>query len=159
MELNELTRERLTDDRTYKEVKDVAEGLTRAGRLPACDLLQYIKLAEYETREKDMNDEIEQAFRQGYSKGYEKAAKTISMLYEVERLEDKHWNECRQIALYDDQLRKAMKLLESIGEIHRAAIRENCGLKQLTGQLLTEADKLLRQIKESEFRGKVQDNE
>ena len=66
-------------------------------------------------------------------------------------LEDKHWNECRQIALYDDELRKAMALLESIGEIHRAAIRENCGLKHLTGQLLTEADKLLRQIKGSEF--------
>lgn len=111
MELNELTRERLTDDWTYKEVKDVAEGLTRAGRLPACDLLRYIKLAEYETREKDMNDEIEQAFRQGYSKGYEKAAKTISMLYEVERLEDKHWNECRQIALYQNELSQALDLL------------------------------------------------
>lgn len=74
-------------------------------------------------------------------------------------LEDKHWEECRQIALYDNELRKAMALLESIGEIHRAAIRENCGLKHLTGQLLTEADKLLRQIKGSEFRGNVQDNE
>lgn len=76
-----------------------------------------------------------------------------------EEVLDKHWEECRQIALYDDQLRKAMALLESIGEIHRAAIRENCGLKHLTGQLMTEADKLLRQIKGSEFRGKVQDNE
>ena len=79
--------------------------------------------------------------------------------YNEETDTDKHWEESRQIALYDDQLRKAMALLESIGEIHRAAIRENCGLKPLTGQLLTEADKLLRQIKESEFRGKVQDNE
>lgn len=79
--------------------------------------------------------------------------------YNEETDTDKHWEECRQIALYDDELRKAMKLLESIGEIHRAAIRENCGLKHLTGQLMTEADKLLRQIKGSEFRGKAQDNE
>lgn len=59
MKLNELTRERLTDDRTYKEVKDVAEGLTQAGRLPACDLLRYIKLAEYEQAEEEKaEDEI-----------------------------------------------------------------------------------------------------
>ena len=48
MELNEILTKRLTDDNTYKECKEAAEGLTRAGRLPAYDLLRYIKLAEYE---------------------------------------------------------------------------------------------------------------
>ena len=48
MELNEILTKRLTDDNTYKECKEAAEGLTRGGRLPAYDLLRYIKLAEYE---------------------------------------------------------------------------------------------------------------
>ena len=29
-----------------------------------------------------------------------------------ETLEDKHWEECRQIALYDDELRRARELLQ-----------------------------------------------
>lgn len=48
MELNELTKPRLTDDRTYQQIKDVAEGHARAGRTPDIDQLRYIKLAEYE---------------------------------------------------------------------------------------------------------------
>ena len=31
----------------------------------------------------------------------------------VAELEDKHWNECRQIAHYEDELRKAKKLLKA----------------------------------------------
>ena len=53
MELNELTRERLTDDRTYQQVKDIAEGHARAGRTPDIDQLRYIKLAEYEQAEEE----------------------------------------------------------------------------------------------------------
>lgn len=30
----------------------------------------------------------------------------------AEELEEKHWEECRQIALYDDELRKAKELLQ-----------------------------------------------
>lgn len=52
MTVEELTRERLTDDRTYKEVKDAAEGHAKAGRTPGIDLLRYIKLAEYERGER-----------------------------------------------------------------------------------------------------------
>lgn len=51
MELNELTKPRLTDDRTYQQVKDVAEGHARAGRTVDIDQLRYIKLAEYERAE------------------------------------------------------------------------------------------------------------
>lgn len=40
-----------------------------------------------------VNDEVEAAYRQGYAAG-------------VKSIEEKHWNECRQIAQYDDQLRK-----------------------------------------------------
>ena len=58
MELNELTRERLTDDRTYRQVKDIAEGHARAGRTVDIDQLRYIKLAEYERAEEEKADEI-----------------------------------------------------------------------------------------------------
>lgn len=127
MKLNELTRERLTDDRTYQQVKDVAEGHARAGRTVDIDQLRYIKLAEYErTEEKDMNDEIEQAYREGYNlgvkkgydKGYATAAKTVKIPYDVKGLEDKHWDECRQIAHYDNDLKCALKLLsEALGKV------------------------------------------
>lgn len=114
MELNELTRERLTDDRTYKQVKDNAEGHARAGRTVDIDQLRYIKLAEYEMEEKDMNDEIEQAYRQGYCVGYDRGR----MTHYAENLEDKHWDECRQIAHYDDELKCALKLLtEALGKV------------------------------------------
>ena len=34
----------------------------------------------------------------------------------VAELEEKHWNECRQIARYDDELRKAKELLKAAVE-------------------------------------------
>lgn len=34
----------------------------------------------------------------------------------IAELEDKHWNECRQIAHYDDELRKAKELLKAAVE-------------------------------------------
>lgn len=126
MELNELTRERLTDDRTYWQVKEIAEGHAKAGRTVDIDQLRYIKLAEYEMEGKYMNDEIEQAYREGYNfgvkkgydKGYAAAAKTVKILYNAEGLEDKHWNECRQIAHYDNELKSALKLLsEALGKV------------------------------------------
>lgn len=52
MKIEELTREHLTNDRTYKEIKDAAEGHAKAGRTPDIDLLRYIKLAEYERGER-----------------------------------------------------------------------------------------------------------
>ena len=85
MELNELTRERLTDDRTYQQVKEIVEGHARAGRTPDIDQLRYIKLAEYERmEEKDMNDEIEQAYREGYNHGIKRGYTEILT---------KYWNE------------------------------------------------------------------
>lgn len=58
MNLNELTKPRLTDDRTYWQVKDVAEGHVRAGRAVDIDQLRYIKLAEYERAEEEKAEEI-----------------------------------------------------------------------------------------------------
>lgn len=102
MKLNELTRERLTDDRTYQHIKDVAEGHARAGRTVDIDQLRYIKLAEYEKTE-------------------EKAMSIFDVMYLCEKnaeLEDKHWDECRQIAHYDDELKCALKLLsEALGKV------------------------------------------
>lgn len=115
MKLNELTKPRLTDDRAYRQVKDIAEGHARAGRAVDIDQLRYIKLAEYERmEEKNMNDEIEQAFREGYCVGYNRGR----VDHYAERLEDKHWDECRQIAHYDDELKCALKLLtEALGKV------------------------------------------
>lgn len=95
MNLNELTKPRLTDDRAYQQVKDVAEGHARAGRTVDIDQLRYIKLAEYERME-------------------EKAMSVFDVMYLCEKngkIEDKHWDECRQIALYDNELRLALDLL------------------------------------------------
>lgn len=47
-------------------------------------------------------DEVEQAFRQGYAAG-------------VKSLEEKHWDECRQIAHYEDENRKLKQQLEKRG--------------------------------------------
>lgn len=59
MDLNELMKPRLTDDRAYQQVKDVAEGHARAGRAVDIDQLRYIKLAEYEQSEEEKaEDEI-----------------------------------------------------------------------------------------------------
>lgn len=100
MKLNELTKPRLTDDRTYQQVKDVAEGHARAGRTPDIDLLRYIKLAEYERTEEKAMDIYE------------------AINNKKAELEDKHWDECRQIAHYDNDLKCALKLLsEGLGKV------------------------------------------
>lgn len=43
----------------------------------------------------------------------------------VAELEAKHWNECRQIAHYDDELRKANELLREAMPILKAAFFAN----------------------------------
>ena len=69
----------------------------------------------------------------------------------AEELTDKHWEECRQIALYDDQLKKTMKLLDKVSEIHYAAIR---GSSQeaalLSGSLMRQIRGLELEIRASE---------
>ena len=80
-----------------------------------------------------VNDEVEAAYRQGYAEGVKseaarqlydcidtlvheiskaltdciKRAKIeVGFAKETEKLQEQHWNECRQIAQYDDELRK-----------------------------------------------------
>ena len=43
-------------------------------------------------------------------------AENTELKARVAELEDKHWNECRQIAHYDDELRKAKELLKAAVE-------------------------------------------
>lgn len=72
---------------------------------------------------------------------------------EITELEDKHWEECRQIALYDDQLRKAMALLGRVKTVHAAAIRNgDAAVSTLTGRLLHDIEKLEKEISDSERR-------
>ena len=65
----------------------------------------------------------------------------------IEELTDKHWEECRQISIYDDQLKKAMKLLGRVKAVHAAAIRNgDAAVSSLTSRLLHEIEKLEREI-------------
>lgn len=67
--------------------------------------------------------------------------------YNEETDTDKHWEECRQIALYDDELRKAMKLLSRINAVHAAAIRNgDAAVSSLTGRLLHDIEKLEKEV-------------
>ena len=66
---------------------------------------------------------------------------------EGEALSDKHWEECRQIAIYDDQLKKAMKLLDRVKAVHAAAIRNgDAAVSALTSRLLYDIEKLEGEI-------------
>lgn len=48
-------------------------------------------------------------------------AENTELKARVAELEDKHWNECRQIAHYEDELRQANELLrEALPILHRA---------------------------------------
>lgn len=64
-----------------------------------------------------------------------------------EEVFDKHWEECRQIALYDDQLRKAMQLLGKVKTVHVAAIRSgDAAVSSITSRLLHDIDQLESEI-------------
>jgi hypothetical protein len=64
---------------------------------------------------------------------------------------DKHWEECRQIALYDDELKKAMYLLKEVSNIHAAALRENSyETRILSGKLMQQVRALETEIRLSE---------
>lgn len=106
----------------------------------------------------EIRDFEAKAFEEGFNAGvheeqqkYIEAMKTMSD--HIKELKDKHWEECRQIALYDDQLRKAMKLLERIKDVHLAAIRNNdAAVSSLTGRLMHDIEKLEKEISDSERR-------
>ena len=55
-------------------------------------------------------------------------ADTINQLDEqIKELEAKHWDECRQIAHYDDELKEAKRLLKAAVEDNKRVLRENFG--------------------------------
>ena len=63
-----------------------------------------------------MNDEVIKAYNEGYNQGKSVTERNFTtamcvMSDKITELENKHWEECRQIALYDDELRRAKKLL------------------------------------------------
>ena len=71
----------------------------------------------------------------------------------AEELTDKYWEGNRQIALYDDQLKKAMKLLDKVSEIHYAAIRGSSQeAAMLSGSLMHQVRGLELEIRASEVR-------
>ena len=58
----------------------------------------------------EVNETIK-AYNEGYRQGKRDAEKqyintAMLMINEIEELTDKHWEECRQIALYNDELRQ-----------------------------------------------------
>lgn len=73
------------------------------------------------------------------------------MINDIKDLSDKHWEECRQIALYDDELKKAMNLLKEVSNIHAAALRENSyETRMLSGKLMQQVRALETEIRLSE---------
>lgn len=44
-------------------------------------------------------------------------AEPIATVNPAEELSDKHWEECRQIAIYDDELRQARELLQRAANV------------------------------------------
>lgn len=71
----------------------------------------------------------------------------------VADLTDRHWNECRQIALYDDELKKALALLKRVKRVHRTAILNgDAAVSSLTSPLLHEIEKLEKEIAASKGR-------
>ena len=78
----------------------------------------------------------------------------------TEELTDKHWEECRQIALYDDQLRKALALLDKVDKIHYAAIRGKCyEVAVQSSALMSEIKALKREITGEPENSEVQHEE
>lgn len=47
----------------------------------------------------------------------EETAEPIATVNPAEELSDKHWEECRQIAIYDDELRQARELLQRAANV------------------------------------------
>ena len=70
-----------------------------------------------------------------------------------ERLTDKHWEECRQIALYQDERNKALALLEKVSEIHYVALHSGCNeVSAMTGELMHKVRALENEIARSEVK-------
>lgn len=71
----------------------------------------------------------------------EETAEPIATMNPAEELSDKHWEECRQIALYDDELRQARELLKSVMSLFGNRIEKSCLLDEISSYLMfTEPD-------------------
>lgn len=66
---------------------------------------------------------------------------------------DKHWDECRQIALYQDERNKALALLNKVSEIHYVALHSGCNeVSAMTGELMHKVRALENEISRTELR-------
>jgi len=64
-------------------------------------------------------------------------------LRKYDDVEDRHWNECGQIALYDDELRKAKELLKEAEHLLRTAMWVNYRQEDAAAVLREKIDRLL----------------
>ena len=95
--------ERLTNRKTADAVRINLEGLKSKGIETSRLEEEYVKLAEYENKEEDGYMYIER-------EKLESMEEELSTLRnKCKELEEKHWQECAQIAHYDDELRKERK--------------------------------------------------
>jgi hypothetical protein len=63
-------------------------------------------------------------------------AEPIATINPAEELSDKHWEECRQIALYDDELRQARELLKSVMSLFGNRIEKSDLLDEISLYLM-----------------------
>lgn len=95
--------ERLTNRKTADAVRRNLEGLKSKGMETSRLEEEYVKLAEYENKEEDGYMYIEREELKSMKE------ELSTLRNKCKELEEKHWQECGQIARYDDELRKERK--------------------------------------------------
>lgn len=70
------------------------------------------------------NERVVEANKKISGMYWEQMNKNIEQKKKIEELEEKHWDECRQIAQYDNELKEAKKLLEFIRTVATEKAKE-----------------------------------
>lgn len=75
------------------------------------------ELAAYVISLKADNERLKNANTNISEMYWEQMNKNIEQKKKIEELETKHWDECRQIAQYDDESKKKNELLFAVGKL------------------------------------------
>lgn len=76
-----------------------------------------IKLKDDNDKLKADNERLKNANTNISEMYWEQMNKNIEQKKKIEELEEKHWDECRQIAQYDDESKKKNELLFAVGKL------------------------------------------
>lgn len=111
-----LISSELIDDIIQKKLeRQIARIEKEKGEGKMSEATHFEAVMQNKHNEFKVNDEVEQAYRQGYEAG-------------IKQYEEKHFNECRQISEYDIEINKLKKQVKSLEEQNnklREAIARN----------------------------------